>query len=60
MSYTISTSNETFERETKALVKIGERLPVQRRIIITYDEESIIEKDNHSIEVMPAWKFLLT
>ncbi len=60
VSYTISTSNETFERETKALVKIGERLPVQRRIIITYDEESIIEKDNHSIEVMPAWKFLLT
>ena len=60
VSYTISTSNETFERETKALIKIGERLSVQRRIIITYDEESIIEKEGVSIQVIPAWKFLLT
>ncbi len=59
VSYTISAADETFERETRALVKIGERLSVKRRIIVTYEEESIIEKDGLSIEVIPIWKYLL-
>lgn len=60
VSYSIGSSDETFDRETKALLKIGERLGVRHRIIITYEEESIIEKEGVSIEVIPAWKFLLT
>ncbi|MDE5850564.1 MAG: ATP-binding protein, partial [Muribaculaceae bacterium] len=60
VSYSIAGSDETFDRETKALLKIGERLDVSHRIIVTYEEECIIEKDGVSIEVIPAWKFLLT
>lgn len=60
VSYNISSSDETFERETRALVKIGERLSVKRRIIITYEEDFMIEKDGLTIEAIPAWKFLLS
>lgn len=59
VSYDIQKGSETFERETKALLKIGERLSVKRRLIVTYDEEMTIKKEDCKIEVVPAWKFLL-
>lgn len=57
--YTIQAATETFDRETKSLIKIGEKLPCKRRIIVTFDEETSLEIDGKLIEVIPLWKFLL-
>ena len=58
--YTMNDAEGTFERETAALVKIQSRLPCRRNIIVTYGDEGLIERDGVEIEVIPAWKFLLT
>lgn len=57
--YTMNDAEGTFERETKALEKIQSRLSCRRNIIVTYDDESVIEKDGLKIEVLPVWRFLL-
>ncbi|MDE5875745.1 MAG: ATP-binding protein [Muribaculaceae bacterium] len=57
--YSIDGSNDTVERETRGLIKIGEKLTCRHRIIVTYEEERSIEQDGCKIEVMPASKFLL-
>ena len=63
VSYSVEPNSETFDRETRALIKIGERLPVKRRIIVTYDQESTLrlgaQPEDVTIEFIPAWKFLL-
>ncbi|MBQ7444012.1 MAG: ATP-binding protein [Bacteroidaceae bacterium] len=51
---------ETFERETKALKQLDAFLPLERMVIVTYDEEGTVPLDNgKQIEVIPAWKWLL-
>lgn len=57
--YSMNDAEGTFERETKALVKIQSRLSCRRNIIVTYEDEGMVEKDGIKIEVVPAWKFLL-
>lgn len=57
--YTMNDAEGTFERETKALVKVQSRLSCRKNIIVTYDDESVIEKDGLKIEVLPVWRFLL-
>lgn len=57
-SYSISES-ATFERETKALVKIAGSFDVEKAIIVTYDDERTIEVDGVSIDIVPVWKWLL-
>lgn len=48
------------ERETKSLVAISEKNEaIKRLIIVTNEEERIIEKDGKRIEVIPIHKFLL-
>lgn len=58
VSYSINKSSETFDREVKALIKISERLPVKRKLIITFDEESSFGLNELGIEIIPAWKFI--
>lgn len=58
VSYELLSDPDTYERETKALIKIGEKLPVKRRLIVTYDEESSVCINNHEISIVPAWKFI--
>lgn len=58
VSYSLQRGTETFDRETKALIKIGDRLPVKQRVIVTYDEEQTIVIDDTEITVTPAWKFI--
>ena len=58
VSYSINKSSETFDREVKALIKISERLPVKRKLIITFDEESNFGLNELDIEIIPAWKFI--
>ena len=57
--YTMNDAEGTFERETKALLKLQSRLSCRRNIIVTYDDEGIVEIEGVKIEVIPAWKFLL-
>ena len=57
--YTMNDAEGTFERETKALVKVQSRLSCRRNIIVTYDDEDVIEIEGVRIEVIPVWKFML-
>ena len=57
-SYSIA-SEETFERETSALLKVGKHLNAKRLTIITYNEERMIQLSGRDIEVIPLWKWLL-
>lgn len=51
---------ETFDRETKALVQLDKYLSLDRMIIVTYDEEGVVTLDNgKQIEVIPVWKWML-
>ena len=58
VSYSLYDS-ETFQRETKALIKIASQLSCRKLIIITRDEEQTIEIDGKKIEIIPIWKWLL-
>ena len=50
----------TFDRETEALKRLNSYMPLQRMLIVTYDEEGTIKLENGKvIEVVPAWKWLL-
>lgn len=57
-SFSISDS-VTFERETKAIVKIANSFDIEKAIIVTYDDERTIEIDGISIDIVPVWKWLL-
>lgn len=46
-------------REVNALTKLPKVHPCKRRVIITYDEDTIIEDSMGTIEVIPCWKWLL-
>lgn len=58
VSYTVKIRTETFEREIKALNKISERLPVKRKLIITFDEGENDGLNESDVEIIPAWKFI--
>lgn len=48
------------ERETRSLVFFAEKTEgVKKLIIVTNEEERVIERDGHKIEVIPVHKFLL-
>jgi len=51
--------HETEVRETRAILDVGKRLEARRLLIITLDDERIIEQGDARIEVVPIWKFLL-
>ena len=59
VSYSIESSDTTENREVEALQKMPKGLSCKRRLIITYEEEKIIEDDYGTIEVIPCWKWLL-
>ena len=50
---------DTVARETGAFDKLAKEFTVHRRVIVTLEEERTIESDKGSIEVVPAWKWLL-
>ena len=49
-------SSETLRREVEALTQAGEELGVDERLIVTWDDEGVLEG---GISVVPAWRFLL-
>ena len=55
-----SLAGEARQREVAALVKLAALLPETRRfLIVTLEEEEIIQEGDVRIEVVPAYKFLL-
>lgn len=52
-------SDATLEREVGTLVNFNRVFKLDRALIVTYDEERIIERDGLTIEVVPVWKWLL-
>ncbi|MBQ9672052.1 MAG: ATP-binding protein [Prevotella sp.] len=58
VSYSLH-DEETRKREVEALQKLPKRLSCKRRIIVTFDEEETITDSFGTIEVIPAWKWLL-
>ena len=57
-SYSLQ-DESTFQRETEALIKVAKHLEVNDLMIITKDEETVLEKNGKTIQVMPLWKWLL-
>ena len=49
------------EREVRSLITFADKTKDHHRlIIVTYEDEGIIERDGHTIEVIPIHKFLLS
>lgn len=59
VSYSIEDSS-TLEREIKALLKLNKITKLKRAILITYNTEKEIVKDDLKIEVIPFWIWLLS
>lgn len=57
--YSLSSTDGTLDRELKALLRIKDVLECNRLLIITRDEERVIETGGRQIEVVPVWKWLL-
>ena len=57
--YSMSRNPDTLRREAGALAKLPKVLPCERRLIITCEEQYTISDQWGSIEVIPAWQWLL-
>ena len=58
--YDLDNSDDTFDREVGAFLKLPNVLECKRLMIITRDSEQILEIDGKTIEVVPVWKWLLS
>jgi hypothetical protein len=56
--YTVQ-DEATLQREVNALVAVQGRLSCRSNIIVTYEDEAVIERGGITIDVVPAYKFLL-
>ena len=59
VSYSI-VDEETKRRETESLVKVATFIDAKSLMIITMNEEDVIEFSGRQIKVIPLWKWLLT
>ena len=51
--------DKTSKREIDGLIKLHSIQPISRMIVVTMEEENLIEKDGFHIELVPLWKWLL-
>lgn len=57
-SWSVS-DDETKEREINGLLEAARETGCEKLKIITVDEEAVIERDGSTINVLPAWKWML-
>ena len=50
---------DTLQRETEALTKVAKHMNVNDLLIVTKDEETVLEKDGKTIKVVPLWRWML-
>jgi len=58
-SYRMS-DEATMEREMKALHALHSFKPLSKAMIITYEDEGMVEYKGLQIELKPVWKWVLT
>ncbi|MDR0866030.1 MAG: ATP-binding protein [Candidatus Symbiothrix sp.] len=58
VSYSIA-DDITRQREVKALVKLSEIYALEKLEIVTWEEESILQENGLTIQILPVWKWLL-
>ncbi|MDR1740031.1 MAG: ATP-binding protein [Bacteroidales bacterium] len=58
VSYSIA-DDETYKREISALVKLSEFYRLKKIEIVTFSEESTLQENGITIQVIPIWKWLL-
>lgn len=58
VSYSMTDAN-TSKREIDGLIKLHSIQPISTMIVVTMEEENIVEKDGFHIELVPLWKWLL-
>lgn len=58
VSYSL-TDPDTLKRETDGLVKLAAFQDIRHLIIVTKDEENVIDMGAHTIQVIPLWKWLV-
>ena len=51
--------HKTRQREISSLLIAMEEQQAESAIIVTHDENEILQEGNRKIEILPAWKFLL-
>lgn len=59
VSYNPHKTDETWKRESTALIKFTKVLDCQRLLILSYDTEETVEVNGKTIEVIPVWKWLI-
>ena len=59
VSYNPHSTDDTWQRETAALVKMADVLDCRRLLILTYGTEETAVVDGRQIEVVPVWKWAL-
>ncbi|MCU0370190.1 MAG: ATP-binding protein [Bacteroidales bacterium] len=51
-------NRENYRRETEGLIEALDYTGLNEGLLLTYDQEEIINTDSHKIKVMPVWKWL--
>lgn len=59
VSYDPRQNDDTWQRETQALIKITKVLDCRKLLLLTYDSEDVVEVSGKTIEMLPVWKWLL-
>ena len=58
--YSITRDITTFNRELDALLTLDKLHPLDRMVIVTFDEDSIhTSPEGKTVEIIPIWKWLL-
>ena len=50
---------DTAKRKVGGLLKLAAIQSLKRMIVVTKDEERVLEQDGFTIELIPLWKWLL-
>lgn len=58
--YSMLNDKETYDRETRALVRLKGFMPDAECIILTNSEDARIEVEGISMDIVPLWKWLLS
>ena len=58
VSYSIS-SEVTRQREITALSKLRNLYPLDHLEVVTFDEESTIQQNGATVQIVPAWKWII-
>lgn len=53
------TQSDTREREVRALRKMAQIYKLEKLQIITWEEDSVVNEEDYTIEILPLWKWLL-